>query len=79
MASLDEQEKLARVSLLKLEHLYYKNDSIYERTKQALKGQPDKLAEIYFPDRPSVVIIEEMVQKILAHCQTRLKIKAVLL
>lgn len=34
---LNENEKAARLSLIKLEHIYYKNDSIYERTKEALK------------------------------------------
>lgn len=38
LTALNEKEKVARMSLLKLEHLYYKNDTIFERTKQALKG-----------------------------------------
>lgn len=61
LTRLNEKEKVARISLMKLEHIYYKNDSIYERTKQALKGQPDKLAQIYFPERPSAEIVEEIV------------------
>ena len=30
----NEQEKIARIGLIKLEHIYYKNDSLYEKTKE---------------------------------------------
>ena len=38
LKNLKESEKVARISLMKLEHLYYKNDSIYEKTRETLKG-----------------------------------------
>lgn len=62
LSKLGEAEKVARVSLMKLEHIYYKNDSIYEKTKEALKGQPEKLAEIYIPEGNSADTIESIVQ-----------------
>jgi hypothetical protein len=30
----NEKEKIARIGLIKLEHIYYKNDSLYEKTKE---------------------------------------------
>ena len=41
--TIDDQEKVARISLIKLEHIYYKNDRIYEQTKELLKGKPQKM------------------------------------
>jgi len=37
----EDNEKLARIGMIKLEHVYYKNDSLYEKTKVALKDKPD--------------------------------------
>lgn len=48
-----DQEKIARVGLIKLEHIYSKHDSLFTKTKEALKGKPEKLAELYFLDKPS--------------------------
>ena len=56
MAYLQKQndiEKVARIGLIKLEKVYYKNESLYEKTRAALKNQPEKLAEVYFHDKPS--------------------------
>lgn len=30
----NENEKIARIGLIKLEHIYFKNDQIYEKTKE---------------------------------------------
>lgn len=40
----NESEKVAKVAIVKLEHIYYKNDSLYEKTKAALKDKPEALA-----------------------------------
>lgn len=64
---------------MKLEHVYYKSDSVYKRTKEQLKNQPDKLKEIYMLEGSSEQIISDLVDQVLQHCPTRLKIKAVLL
>jgi len=34
---INDEEKTSRISLLKLEHIYYKNDSLYEKSKTLLK------------------------------------------
>jgi len=74
----DDKEKVARVGLIKLEHIYYKNDSLYEKTKQALKGNTEKLAEIYFLDKPSVEVTEDLVNNVVDHCSYKLKVKALM-
>lgn len=43
-----EQDKVAKVGLIKLEHIYYKHDSLYTKTREALKNQPAALEKIYF-------------------------------
>lgn len=30
--------------MIKLDHIYYKNDSLYEKTREALKNKPEALA-----------------------------------
>ena len=59
-----DQDKVARISILKLEHIYYKNDSLYENTKEILKKSPEKLKEIYFMDKPSREVVQDLVNKI---------------
>lgn len=44
----NEQEKVAKVAIIKLEHIYYKHDSLYEKTREALKNKPEALSQIYF-------------------------------
>lgn len=70
---------VARIGLIKLDHIYYKHDQIYVKTKEALKGKPDKLKEIYFLSEPSEKVINDLVQMIIANCEKKMKIKAVLL
>jgi hypothetical protein len=41
---LKDYENQARVAVVLLEHIYYKTDSLYAKTKEALKGQPDQLS-----------------------------------
>lgn len=40
---LGDEEKIARISLIKLEHIYYKNDLLYENTKKILHNKKDQL------------------------------------
>ena len=67
-----EHEKAAKIGLIKLEHIYYKSDQLYEKTKAALSGKPDKLAELYFLNAPSADVIESLVSNIIKHCSKRL-------
>lgn len=53
----DDKDKVARISLTKLEHIYYKNDLLYEKTKTLLKTNPEKKNEIYFMDQPSCQVV----------------------
>jgi translation initiation factor 3 subunit C len=71
--------KVARVGLIKLDHVYYKHDQIYAKTKEALKGKPDKLKEIYFPTGPTEIAVDTLVASIITHCDKKMKIKAILL
>jgi hypothetical protein len=53
----NDLEKVARVGLIKLERIYYKHDSLYAKTRAALKGQDEKLKEIYFLESPSEEVV----------------------
>jgi translation initiation factor 3 subunit C len=75
----NDQEKQARVGLIKLERIYYKHDSLYEKTKAALKGQTDKLNEIYFLAEPSKDVVEKLVDLVSRYSQTKLVSKAIML
>jgi len=73
----------AKISLIKLNYLYYKNDSTYLKIRSRLEQQdrPDKaarLAAIYFLNT-SVTEIEDIVQLVQAHGQPKMKVKATLL
>lgn len=74
-----EEEKVAKVGIIKLEHIYYKNDSLYTKTREALKDKPAALEQIYFLAGPSQEVIQDLVAQVLAHCSNRFKIRATLL
>lgn len=76
---LNDQTKVARISLIKLEHIYYKNDLLYENTRKLLHNKPEKLQEIYFLNQPSREVVSQLVALISEHCPKREKIRAVLL
>lgn len=73
-----EWEKIARISLVKLEHIYYKNDNLYEKTKAALKNKPKELEQLYFMDQPSEKVVDDLVSLATEHLGRRFKIKATL-
>jgi translation initiation factor 3 subunit C len=75
----DDQQKIAHIGLIKLEHIYYKHDSIYEKTKEALKGKTDKLKELYFIEGSSADVVNDLAVKVITNCDRRMKIKATLL
>lgn len=74
-----DQDKVARISILKLEHIYYKNDSLYENTKEILKKSPEKLKEIYFLEKSSREVVQDLVNKISINSGKKEKIRAILL
>ena len=43
LGQFSDPVKVARIGLIKLDHVYYKHDQIYAKTKEALKGKADKL------------------------------------
>lgn len=77
--SQKDEEKVARISLIKLEHIYYKNDLLYENTKKLLHNKPQKLKEIYFLNKPSKEAVAEMVALISKYCEKIEKRKAIFL
>jgi len=79
LGQFSDPVKVARVGLIKLDHIYYKHDQIYTKTKEALKGKPDRLKEIYFLKDPSEKVIDDIVQTIITNCDKKMKIRAVLL
>jgi len=50
---INDEEKTSRISLLKLEHIHYKKDSLYEKSKALLKNKPEQLKKLYFLDGSS--------------------------
>lgn len=73
----------ARISLIKLNYLYYKNDSTYLKIRSRLQqqggeNQAARLAAIYFLDN-SAVEIENIVQLVQQHGQPKMRVKATLL
>jgi translation initiation factor 3 subunit C len=74
-----DTEKVARISLIKLERVYYKHDDIYAKTKEQLKAHPNKLEELYFPEGPTDNMIKDLVQLVTEHLPLRMKVKAILL
>jgi len=72
-----EHENRARVGLIMLEHIYYKNDSLYERTKKSLENKPALLEQIYIPEEASEKVIQSLVDMILQNCQQKFRIKAI--
>lgn len=75
----EDKLKIAHVGIIKLDKIYYKHDSIYIKTKEALKGKPEKLNDLYFLEKPSHEVVSEIVANVLTHGDRKMKIKATLL
>jgi len=65
--------------MIKLEHIYYKHDGIYTKTKDKLKGHQDKLDELYFPEESTENMVQKLAEEISEHLPGRMKVKAILL
>jgi len=75
----DEEEKAAKIAILKIQHIYYKNDSVYAKTKEALKSQPKKLEALYFLSKPATEEIAYLVKLVVTHLGNKSKVQATLL
>ncbi len=53
-----EDEKMARVAMIKIEYLYCKNDSVYAQIKSKITAE-DQLKNVYFP-----VVAEDDIAKL---------------
>lgn len=60
-----QSSNTARIALLKLDHIYYKNDSLYVKFKasNSKNGAADADAS-YVPSKDSRLIVEELVKVI---------------
>lgn len=65
----------ARVALMKLDHIYYKHDKIYE----VVNTSGCKKEELYTLDKPSQQVVEELVKVVIDHGSSKLRLKAILL
>jgi len=74
-----EEQKAAKIAILKLEHIYYKNDSVYTKTREALKNQPKKLEAVYFLSQPATDEIAYLVKLVVTHLGHKSKVEATLL
>jgi len=79
MKTHNEHEKIAKIGLIKLEHIYYKKDSLYELTRKKLEKTPEKLEDLYLPDEPTEDMINKLVALVIKNCTSRMKVKALLL
>lgn len=79
LAHAQDFENQARVGMVMLEHVYYKSDSLYEKTRAALKGKPDQLSLIHMPEKSSVEEVSGLVDLILKHSSGKFKVKALCL
>mmetsp|Transcript_30561 Transcript_30561/g.46857 ORF Transcript_30561/g.46857 Transcript_30561/m.46857 type:complete len:903 (+) Transcript_30561:26-2734(+) len=76
LGKFEDKEKLARIAMIKLEHIYYKSDALYEKTK-TLKAEEQ--AKLYVPAEPSAKLINDLVTLILETSPLKLKLKAIML
>lgn len=72
----------ARISLIKLQYIYYKNDSIYLKMKKRIEAKgvanPQLLKGIYFVENSAAEIVK-IVEAVQLHGQPKMRVKATLL
>jgi hypothetical protein len=73
----ENNSNTARIALLKLDHTYYKNDSLYVKFKQAATTNGDSDAS-YIPEKESRLLIEDLVKIVNKHGSSKMKVKAAL-
>lgn len=64
----------SRIALLKLEHLYYKNDSLYEK----VKSDATTADQVYVPTKGSKATMDQLVGMINLHGTSKMKVRAAL-
>lgn len=67
----------ARIALLKLDHIYYKNDSLYVKFKDSNSKNGDTDAS-YVPNKDSKLVVEDLVKVINQFGSSKMKVKAAL-
>jgi hypothetical protein len=63
-----EKSKCARIALLKLDHIYYKHDSLYAKF--------DRSRGSYIPDGSSETVVARIVQQIHANGTSKMRVRA---
>jgi len=72
-----ESSNTARIALLKLDHLYYKNDTLYAKFKES--KQTENLQDpSYVPEKESRLVIEDLVRIVNTYGSSKMKVKAAL-
>jgi len=67
-----ENSNTARIALLKLDHLYYKNDTLYAKF-ETTGDEPS-----YVPSKESRLVLEDLVRVINQYGSSKMKVKAAL-
>ena len=74
-----QSSNTARIALLKLDHIYYKNDSLYVKFKDSnAKNGGDAADASYVPSKDSRLVVEELVKIINQFGSSKMKVKAAL-
>lgn len=71
----DDKSKAARVAIIKMDHLYSKNDSLYVRYAQAPKEEGNTP---YIPEGDSSQVLADLTQLINTHGTARMRFRAAL-
>ena len=74
----DNNSNTARIALLKLDHIYYKNDSLYLKFKETAASISSSDDASYIPEKESRVLVEDLVKLINKHGSSKMKVKAAL-
>ena len=72
-----ENSNTARIALLKLDHIYYKNDTLYQKF-QAQKNANEDQEPSYIPAKDSRLVIEDLVRVINTFGSSKMKVRAAL-
>lgn len=73
LAEFNDHTKVARVAILKLDHLYYKSDTLYAKIKECPDGK-----ESFIIDNDSKGYINDLVNIINNHGTAKMKLRAAL-
>ena len=72
----EDKSKASRVAVIKLDHLYYKNDSIYKKYSEQVNGNADNTP--YTLNGESSKVLRDLVDLVTNHGTARMKIRAAL-